>query len=882
MTRHFRLHYVAASGDKMFFLCKTQEQADLVAHEMTADEQGFFHFCEDTNQPIWYRYQLVLADGQICERHNRYADPATCDVEITDQWRSPELQADTLRAEAFARAVFPQPASPLTAPMPRCGKLIIALSEPRIQEGEEFCIVSNQFMHWDVAKAMPMKQYDNFIWQVEIDKTPLLKDLEFKFAIADARTGEFRYYEEGQNHHITIDTNAQAQLVSFNGFCYAKAWRAAGVAVPVFSLRTAKSRGCGEFSDLIPLVDWCYEARLRVIQLLPINDTTATLSWRDSYPYNAISTMALHPNYISVQEVYDYYGRRMTGLERENGLCLNDINISDYNRTRDWKLLNLQRLYNEAKSEILADTELAKYLSHNNWWLRDYCVFAALKQKYATPDFRLWPEHSRYDATFVAECFGPQSELFDEVMIRAFVQFHLERQLRCALNYAHSKNVALKGDLPIGINPNSVEAWVNPEFFDFGLQAGAPPDFFSQDGQNWGFPIYNWDLMASDGFLWWQRRMSRMQQFFDAFRIDHILGFFRIWSIPKPFRSGLMGIFSPALPYTAEELKMRGLGLAPADCTLPLITQQFAYDQLGEFAQQILDLMFLPYGQNQFIMKKEYFGTAEANNWLEANIPTTKRDRLRNGWSRVVHEVLMVSVREGEYHPRIMLSQTARYALLDRDTQNLLCQLHDDFFFQRNNEFWKEMATKHLGGMLGKCQMLVCGEDLGMIPSSVPLVMQRMQILSLEMQRMPKYSWDRYGQCQGYPYMSVCATSSHDISNIRGWWEENASETQWYYNNVLRHSGEAPRVAQENTVAEIMQAHLDAPSMLCINPIQDYAGLLDDMPHLLPAEERINQPADQNNRWQYRVPFCIEQLTTHFPKLHQRVRDMVEKAERGG
>ncbi len=879
MSRSFSIHYNTSEQENIIFLAKTNKDDELQFFE-TKMVDGRHTYCDEGESELWYRYGLLTSDGVIAERHDRYIGRGN-DIDVIDTWSSPEDITNILHAKAFAKAVFPIPDGLGTAPHPRKNTVTIALCEARIGVNEAFCIVSKQFMKWNTEKAILLQQYADFMWQVTIDKTPLLKELEFKFGIWDTENNCFKCYEEGENRFLKLSSTNHAELITFNSFNYKDLWRCAGVAVPVFSLRTTKSRGCGEFSDIKALADWCEAAKLRVIQLLPINDTTATMQWRDSYPYNAVSTMALHPHFISVQEVYDYYGKRMKGVEREHGLYINDLNFTDYNRTRDWKSRNLRSLFNEEFVKIVSDKTFAEYIEKNKNWLYDYCAFATLREKNGTANFRKWEKYSTYSAEEIAKFFTPGHEFYHEVMFRAFMQFHVEKQMFSAIEYAHSKGIAIKGDLPIGINPNSVEAWVSPELFNFKLQAGAPPDYFSRDGQNWGFPIYNWDLMSKDNFAWWTRRLARMQQFFDAFRIDHILGFFRIWAIPQPFKSGLMGVFSPALPFSAEALQERGITLNLEECALPVVTHDYLHGQLNEVAALAEETMFeKKKDSDELIMRPEYFDLNAVNEWVEINVPITIRERIREGFKNILHEVLLISIKPGEWHPRIMLSETVRFQRLPYDLQNAFRALHDDFFYSRHNDFWKEMATIHLGGMLKNCNMLVCGEDLGMIPESVPVVMKRMQILSLELQRMPKFNWERYGDCSKYQYMSVSATSSHDISNIRGWWEENYNETQWFYNNILHRAGEAPRVAQENIVSDIVWMHLNSPSMLSINPIQDYAGMVDNMPHLLPREERINQPSDPNNMWRYRVPFCIDELITKYPKLHERVRSQVENCGR--
>lgn len=879
MSRHFSIHYITSVDESFLILITPEFAKEETAYQMT-NNGGTQTFEYRGAGTLSYRYAIKTPDGIIKERHKRFIAEGE-NVHIIDSWRSPEMSSDILRAHAFASAIFDSPTDLEESPIPTSTSLTIRLNEARLNPNEAFCIVCKQFINWNTERALIMTRYKNNIWQYTITDVALLHDFEFKFGIWDTQNNCFKRYEEGDNHIISQGNLSEKKtVVTYDTFNYADQWRCAGVSVPIFSLRSSKSRGCGEFSDLKPLADWCVDAGLKIIQLLPINDTTATGTFKDSYPYNAISVMALHPNYVSVDEVFAYYNKIVPSIERETGLFINDLNFVDYTRTNEWKLKNLRILFADDFKKIMSDKRFKEYIEKNAWWVKDYAAFSVLRDKFGTACFHNWEEGSVYSPMLVETMFNKKSSYYKKALFYIFLQFHLEIQLCDAIEYIHCKNIALKGDLPIGVNPNSVEAWVAPELFNFGLQAGAPPDFFSRDGQNWGFPTYKWEVMAQDGFAWWTKRLGRMQQFFDLFRIDHILGFFRIWAIPRPFKSGLMGIFSPALPYSAMELSSIGLNTDLEMFTLPVVSSDFIERQINIYANKAKNEIFNNIGNGLYKLKKEFFSPTAVAEWIKVNVSPEHKDAITNGFNEILHEVLFINIVAGEYHPRIMLTETERFQLLHNNEKEIFSKIYEDFFFHRHNQYWKEVAIRNLEGMLKECDMLVCGEDLGMIPSSVPTVMKRLQILALELQRMPKLNWERYGNCSCYQYDSVCATSSHDISSIRGWWEENETETQWYYNNILNHDGKAPKAASGDIVAQVLNIHMQSPSILCINPIQDYAGIVDNMPHLLPFEERINEPANSNHYWRYRIPFKLDELVTKYPELHIKVRDIVTKSKR--
>ena len=269
----------------------------------------------------------------------------------------------------------------------------------------------------------------------------------------------------------------------------------AGVAVPVFSLRSDESFGIGEFNDLKKLADWCVMTGLKLIQILPVNDTTTDGGWNDSYPYKSISTKALHPIYLNLEKV---------GILKDE---------------------NERRRFNEIKKELNAKEFV------------DYPEVFKAKMEYLEKIFR---------QTNIETCNGTSLQFYD------FLQYHCDKQLTEAVDYLHSKGIMLKGDLPIGVNRESDDVRQNPRLFNLDMETGAPPDAFAAEGQNWGFPTYNWDEMAKDDFAWWRGRVKWFERYFDALRIDHILGFFRIWEIPKGSPNASFGHYSPTDPIRWE------------------------------------------------------------------------------------------------------------------------------------------------------------------------------------------------------------------------------------------------------------------------------------------------------------------------------------------
>lgn len=879
MKIKFRVHYDTRWGESFRIQYKTKVDASCKNLPLEYIAGGFWEgSLTVASDEIFYRYELIVSgESNVTEKDFRQLCNIQ-EVRVTDTWRSPNTPANALYSAAFTKAIFHHD-NPLTNTKYTNNHLIIRLREVRLQKNECFCLVSQQHGNWDTRAPYLLTRYDETTWECILEKPTIDELFIFKFGIWNIQENQFKGFEDGDNRQIELRPCKEAIIISINGFRYSHYWRGAGTAIPIFSLRSSNSVGCGEFLDLMPLADWCQQAGLKMIQILPINDTIATNSWVDTYPYYAISIMAFHPMFINIQSVYGHYESVLSAQQIDGAKTLNAEPLVDYEGTMKWKIEALNYLYSHKKKEILNDSLFQQYFEANKWWVADYAVFSVLRDRYQTPDFRTWDEYATHSNDKVSQLLNSDTDEGERAWFYVFIQFHLQQQLEQAIDYAHGRSTVLKGDLPIGINPNSVEAWVEPNLFNFSLQAGAPPDFFSASGQNWGFPTYNWEVMKQDGYRWWQKRLGRMQQFFDAFRIDHILGFFRIWSIPKPFTDGIMGHFDPALPMNAQEMKQFNFWGDADYFTLPVVDRHFIDQLMGRHASTVDKLMFTPTAYGHRRMKSEFFNPNVTSQWAEENIPQEDLAMVITGFSQVMREVLFIPAGNDLWHPRIMLTDSRIFRQLSVSEQQALSAIHRHYFYDRHNDFWKQKAIERLKGTLRHCNMLVFGEDLGMIPASVPEVMEKLQILSLEIQRMPKNINDRYGNTWHYPYLSVCTTSTHDISSMRGWWEENRGDSSWYYYNTLHWHGEVPEHLTPELAREIIGIHLQSPSMWCVVPLQDLTAMDSQIAALDPRLERINEPGVPRHYWRYRIPFEIDRLPKE-SKLHTQIKRMVSESRR--
>ena len=707
---------------------------------------------------------------------------------------------------------------------------LFRVQAPQLVPGERVALVGDQpaLGNWDVARALPMTPSAQGEWLLSISADGLRLPFEYKYITAPSPEEEGRMgrkkgvWEEGPNRQLPLNgqwsmLNGQCVVALSDGEIRLKPqqWKSAGLVVPLFSLKTEGSQGIGDFGDLKEIAHWAAKAGMHAIQLLPIYDTTQGRTFTDSYPYNAISVHALHPIYADLRQLPLADKKALASFQRR-WKKLNALPAIDYEKVIKLKEEYLHKYYEEQKNERVKNEERRVKNKSNHFadesnsdsslftlhsslfnknsfdWLQPYCVFCHLRDTYDTPRFASWPELSIYNRNAVAGYIEAHSK---EVGYYAFVQHILHKQLAEAAAYAHSLRVFLKGDLPIGISPYSVEAWHEPHLFHMDMVAGAPPDDFSRTGQNWGFPTYDWERMAADGYLWWRQRLGGMAQYFSAYRIDHILGFFRIWSIPKDNETAMLGHFSPALPMSIAEIESYGM--------------------------QFHEELFVP----------------------NSSSPSGEKEGGRL------------------YHPRIGVIGEEAWRNLPKNEQDAFIRLYEDFFFRRHNDFWAAQAMKKLPALISASNMLVCGEDLGMVPACVGPVMQQLGILSLEIQAMPKTYGIPFAQLHQNPYRSVDTIFTHDMPTLRLWWKENAERTQLFYNTVMGHEGKAPKELSGKLCEEIVAHHLDSPSMLCLISLQDWLSIDESLRSPDLEAERINVPSNPKNYWRYRMHLPISKLT---------------------
>ena len=642
----------------------------------------------------------------------------------------------------------------------------------------------------------------------------------------------------------------------------------AGVAVPVFSLKSNDSFGIGEFNDLKLLADWCEKTGMKIIQILPINDTRTDDSWDNSYPYKAISTKALHPIYLNLDKLGTLNDINDIQYFQSQKEILNSKDYVDYPEVMKAKDAYFKKIFAQTWNKIKDNEDYKTFFKENEEWLVPYAKFClqTTDNRQQTTDLVQSSEFKVLSSEFRVSVSSQCSEfkvLSSEFYY--FLQYHLDKQLTEAVDYLHKKGIALKGDIPIGIGRHSVEAWSNPELFNLDCQAGAPPDAFATEGQNWGFPTYNWEAMAKDNYQWWRERLTQMSRYFDAYRIDHILGFFRIWEIPYEATQGLLGYFSPAIGDQLSDISHQ-LSTNEERLTKPYIRGHFLHEFFGEYTEEVREKYLNETSFSYFELKEEFNTQRKIIDFFvnrqQATDNRHKYDKIKNGLLSLCNEVLFVRDKKDKniIYPRIALQFTHSYNELEDHQKDKINKLYDDFFYHRNEGLWKEEALKKLPKIIEASDMLVCGEDLGMVPACVKDVMQQLNILSLEVQRMPKNPWETFVNPANNPYLSVDTTSTHDMSTIRGWWEEDGGLANRFYREMLGHHEGAPYFAEPWVCKEIIEQHLKSSSMLVILPIQDYIAMDGELRWDATQREQINVPANPHHHWCYKMHQGLESL----------------------
>ena len=890
MTVQFNIEYKAMFGEQIVVNIQTEEGELKLPLETTDGERWACDWCVESPEKSYTYYYSVEREGRAVKtewlmiKHQLDVNAKKAvTYTLYDHWKAMPEDA-YLYSSAFTDCINHQAPQEMK---PETGSKIVRLivRAPQLRDGERLGVLGadKALGVWDVQKILPMTQHTYNEWVADIDATHLEgSHLEFKF-VAFRNAKNNLLWETSMNRTVDLPEMKAGELVSYEldqAFFALYNRKLAGTQVPVFSLRTRKSAGIGDFGDLKTMIDFVASTGQKVLQLLPINDTTITHTWTDSYPYSCISVFAIHPQYADLHALPELKDAKARAEAEKTRAELNALDKIDYEKVNDFKINYLRQIFNQEGGKMMKTAEYKAFFQDTELWLVPYAQYSYLRDKNGTADFNQWPDHQVWDEAERKALADPKTAAYKNVAFFYFVQFVLDRQMQEAHEHAKTKGVILKGDIPIGVNRNGCDVWTEPKYFNLNGQAGAPPDDFSANGQNWGFPTYNWFEMLKDGCQWWNRRFQNMARYFDAYRIDHVLGFFRIWEIPVHSVHGLLGQFAPALAMSREEIESYGLHFQEDRFTRPFITDwvldRMFHERAGEVKEKYLDRL----DDERYQMKPEV-DTQRKVEALFADATDEKELWLRDGLYALISDVLFVRdhTNPGVFHPRISAQLDFIYESLYDNDKAAFNRLYNDYFYRRNNQFWYQEAMKKLPKLVQATRMLVCAEDLGMVPDCVPWVMDELKILSLELQSMPKDPSVKFGHLSRNPYRSVCTISSHDMPTLRMWWDENIQRTQEYYNTMLYRQGPAPHPLPGWLASDIISRHLTSPSMLCILSIQDWLAT-DEALRLPDADaERINIPANPKHYWRYRMHLNIEDLAAD-KRFVQSITEMISQSGR--
>ncbi len=614
-----------------------------------------------------------------------------------------------------------------------------------------------------------------------------------------------------------------------------------GVSVPLSALRSNQSTGIGEYPDLALLAKFASQAGLEVIQLLPVNDTGFSTS-----PYNALSAFALHPVYLRIADLpeADKLKDEIQNLRQE----MDPLPRAQLDLVLEKKLPLLRRLYDLAKVKKSWTKERDAWLKERSWGLA-YVVFSALRAQYQYAGWQSWPEHREPD--------GELEQLFREheevAGFYVWLQIHSERQFQAATQACHLEGVAVKGDIPILLNEDSADVWSHPDIFDLTWRAGSPPDGENPDGQSWGFPSFRWDVMAHDQYAWWRERLQHAAKFYHAYRIDHVLGFFRLWVSSQNNFSGHLGYFRPSQPLRREQLRNLGFD----EGRLVWLSEPHIFgieirERLAAEAEEVISVALRQVGQEDLYRFRESLNGEKAI----AALPLS--DQAKTMLFMWFRNRTLLKIDENFYPTPYYYASRAYESLSTEERWSFERLIHEAR--EASLKLWESEGRKLLNVLKNASDMLVCAEDLGSIPPSVPGVLKDLEILSLRVLRWAR-NWDAPGQpyypVQSYIDLSVTTPSVHDTSTLRQWWSEEPDHRVCSALGIEPLEGDFTPV----TARRFFEGLLTTQSRLCIVPLQDWFVLEPAFLEADPLQERINVPGTVSpHNWSYRMKPSLEDL----------------------
>ena len=312
--------------------------------------------------------------------------------------------------------------------------------------------------------------------------------------------------------------------------------------------------------------------------------------------------------------------------------------------------------------------------------------------------------------------------------------------------------------------------------------------------------------------------------------------------------------------YPEQEFWQEGIGFNKDRFCRPFISERVLWEVFGDDAIHARQFLQVNEATGTYDLKPEFESQQKVQQWMDQQPASDLNIRLRDGLFNLIANVILLQDEQGNYHFRFGIDKTTSFRYLDDTIKAKINALYINYFFRRQDDFWQREAMEKLPALKRGTNMLICGEDLGMVPGCVPDVMNDLGILSLEIQRMPKKTGSTFFHPKDALYLSVVTPSTHDMSTIRGWWEEDRKLSQRFYNEQLQREGDAPFFCEPWINRAIIEQHIYSPAMWSIFQLQDLMGSDGDIRRENPNDERINVPANPKHYWQYRMHLSLEDL----------------------
>lgn len=871
-----------------------------------------------------YHYQVEDVNGKVkrqeCNKISRtYPYDGSKDYLLSDEWSDVPLQ-NHLYSKAYeyiVKRTEEKIKNENVRPLPYYHKtIILRVSAPQLRAHEALGVCGSEpsLGNWDVARYLRMEYIGGHEWMTSVDASCMKLPVEYKYVIVDKRTQDFKYWEDGENRHVDANDivcgNEQASsfsltenasqyinkdystyhiseiregqvLVKHGGVLHIKesTWRVAGVMVPLFSLRSEKSFGIGDFGDLMRFIDWAGSVGLKIIQLLPINDCQTLSNENDHNPYISISAFALNPLFLDLGQLESTPSSEDIKIFNRQQRELNNLSHIDYKLVSFIKKRYVDKVYEQQGEKTINSKEYSAFIKNNFNWLMPYATYCALRSHYNTDEHNKWEDYSLYSQETIEKAINPSCFLYDKIRRICYIQFHLHCQLERVSQYARSKGITLMTNVSIGVGRNSVETWTHPTLFNINTTMGAMPKDKELFGERWNVPSWNWEKQLGV-ITWWRERLRHIEQYFDAIRLDNVISMFRSWDIPNTQLSTMLGHFSTSLPYSIEEIEASGLSFTANTLTKPYIDDEIIDSVFNIHSQQVKNKYLTPISDNQYELKDSVNTQSKIHQYF---IKSKDEDSLWicNGLCSLCENVLFVEdgIQKNMYHPKFMKDALLPYRILNSDERSAYSKLYYDYFYNRHHDYWRNMGEHRLSAIIQDSQMLICCDNRGTAPKGMTEALDSLQILTLEIQRCPKTANTVYDHLSANTYRSVASTSNYDMSPLRLWWQENDGMTQLYYASIMQKEGKAPRILSAQLAEEIVAQHLYSSSMLCILPLQDWMAIDASMQSSDIESERIASPNHACHQWKYRMYITIEQLMKE-QQFNSKIQTLISRSHR--